>query len=77
MVAIALKNMVKRKDKLQFTQMWFGRNLSCLFVVRNLTLYPPEVRSVKIPQHIFVKNMAKYVILLHFCVSLLQKHKKT
>ena len=49
MVAIALKNMVKRKDKLQFTQMWFGRNLSCLFVVRNLTFYPPEVSSVKIP----------------------------
>ena len=27
----------------KLTHLWFNRNLSCLFVVWNMTLYPPEV----------------------------------
>ena len=30
-------------SKLQLTNLWFGQNLRCLFVVWNLTLYPPKV----------------------------------
>ena len=37
------------KDKLLLTHLWFGRNLNCLFVVWNLTFYPPKVSSVKFP----------------------------
>ena len=58
----------KIKGKLQLTYLWFGHNLSCLFVVWNLTLYPPEVSSVRVLYLTYVKNMAKYVILFHFYV---------
>ena len=36
-------------EKLQLTHMWFDRNLSCLYMVWNLILYPPKVGSVRVP----------------------------
>ena len=56
--------------------MWFGQNLNCLPIVLNLTLYSPEINSIRVLLLTSVKNSAKYVILLYFYVSLLQKHKK-
>ena len=43
------ENLKRNLGKLQFTHLWFGQNLSCLTMVWNLTLYPPEVSSVKVP----------------------------
>ena len=56
--------------------LWFGQNLSCLSVIWNLTIYPPEVISIRVSYLTSVKNWIKYVFLLHFYFSLLQKHKK-
>ena len=69
-------NKSRNNDKLQFTHLWFGRNLSYLLMVWSLTLYPLKVRSIRFLQLTFVKNRAKYVILFHFYVSLLQIHRK-
>ena len=38
---------IKHMGKLQLTHLWFDRNLSCLPVIWNLTLYSPEVSSVR------------------------------
>ena len=62
--------------KLQLINPWFDWNLSCLHLVWNLTLYPPKISSVRFTWPNSIKNRVKYVILLHFCVFLLQKHKK-
>ena len=59
--------------KLQFNHLWFGWNLSCLSVIYNLTLHPLEVSLVRALLSIFVKNITRYVILLHFYVSFLKK----
>ena len=40
-----------------------------------MTLYPFEISLVRALLPIFVKNMTKYVILLHFYVSFIQKNK--
>ena len=65
------------KGKLQLTYMWFDWNLSCLPVVWNLTLYLLEVSLIRFLKSISVKTKVKYVLLLHFYVSFLQKHKNT
>ena len=41
-----------------------------------MTLYSLEVSLVRALLPIFVKNMTRYVILLHFYVSFLKKKKK-
>ena len=38
---------IKLNGKLQFTHMWFDRNLSYLLVVWNLILYPSKFRSIR------------------------------
>ena len=65
------------KGKLQLTYMWFDWNLSCLPVVWNLTLYLLEVSLIRFLKSISVKTKVKYVLLLNFYVSFLQKHKNT
>ena len=44
-------------------------------MVQNLTLTHMKLAHLRF-RNTFVKNMTKYVILLHIYVSLLQKHKK-
>ena len=33
--------------KLQFIHLWFNQNLRCLYIIWNLILYSPEIRSVR------------------------------
>ena len=65
------------KGKLQLTYMWFDWNLSCLPVVWNLTFYLLKVNLIRFLKSISVKTKVKYIILLHFYISFLQKHKNT
>ena len=40
-----IDGIIKHMGKFQLTHLWFDRNLSCLPVVWNLTLYPLEIWS--------------------------------
>ena len=69
------KNLVRSNLNIRrnYTLLICSWKIFCLSVVEKMTLYPLEINLVCLSLSTSVKNMGKFVFLLHFYVSLLSK----